>query len=711
VTTVADMQHVGRSVARLDGPAKVTGTAPYAYEQPVSDPLHLYPVRSTVARGRVTSIDATAALEVHESVRVLTAENAHDLSASVPGDMRVLQDDIVHYHGQFIGAVLGATPEIARHAADLVRVSYEPADHDTELRADHPDRYAPEGIHDGSIVTDVVDGDVDAGLRGADVSVDLSYHTSGQHHVAMEPNTAVAIWDVVDGADHLTLYDSNQGAFVIQLFLAPMLGLTMAQLEVISPFVGGSFGSKTIPRPLHVLVALAARSVPGRPVKFALARRHTFVGTAYRSPTIQRVRLGARRDGTLTAIGHDVVVQTARFGEYGEPAAVSTRMLYAADSRSTTHRLVRLDVSMPGMMRAPGEAPGSFAVESAIDELAAELGIDPIELRIRNEPTVAADSGRPFSSRDLVWCLREGASRFGWAGRDPAPRRRLENGWWLGTGVAAASYARQHFPPSSATVRALVAGRYRVELAASDLGTGTFTILTQIAADALGVALEDVDVAIGSSALAPAVAAAGSMGTATWSEAIVGTVEEFRTTHGDAPAVGAHTTATPRPSADHEAFAMHAFGAQFAEVAVHADTGEIRTRRLLGAFDAGRVVNPLMARSQLVGGMLMGLSTALHEHSVVDHRYGHVVTDDLASYHVASHADVPEIDAFWLGTPDPHYSVLGTKGIAEIGIVGVAAAIANAAWHATGTRVRSLPITLDNFLTTEAAPSSSRSTR
>jgi len=353
-------------------------------------------------------------------------------------------------------------------------------------------------------------------------------------------------------------------------------------------------------------------------------------------------------------------------------------------------------------MRAPGEAPGSFALESAMDELAVALDIDPIELRIRNEPTIDPDSGRPFSSRELVWCLCAGATRFGWRERDPAPRRRLRDGWWIGTGVAGASYpCQRHFPPSSATVRALTDDRYRVEIAASDLGTGALTILTQIAADALGAELGHVEMAIGSSALPAALAGAGSMGTASWSEAILAATDTFRTTHGSTPTVGAQATATARPNASVKDFAMHAFGAQFAEVAVHADTGEIRTRRLLGVFDAGRVINPRTARSQLVGGMIMGLSMALHEHSVTDHRYGQVINHDLASYHVAAHADIPEIDAVWLGTPDPHYNTLGAKGIAEIGTVGVAAAIANAAYHATGIRVRSLPITLDNFLTAE----------
>jgi len=700
VTTTADLRFVGRSIERLDGPAKVTGTAPYAYEQPVSDPLYLYPLRSTIARGRVTCLDTADASAVHESVRILTPHNAHRLPDWAPADLRVLQDDSVAYHGQFVGAAIASTPEVARHAAELVRISYQPTAHDTQLRVDHPDRYAPEKVLDGSLVADVSHGDLDAGLIVADVALDLTYRTSGEHHVAMEPNTTVAIWNVIEGTDHLTLYDSNQGAWVIQAFLAPVLGLDASQLEVISPFVGGSFGSKTFPRPLHVLVALAARSVPGRPVKFALSRQHTFVGTAYRTPTIQRVRLGARWDGTLTAIGHDAVEQTARYGEFAEPTAVSSRMLYAAPARSTTHRLVPLDVCIPGFMRAPGEAPGSFALESAMDELAVELGIDPIELRIRNEPATDPDSGRPFSSRELVWCLREGATRFGWPERDPTPRHRLKDGWWIGTGVASASYPRQqHFPPSSATVRALTNDRYRVELAASDLGTGALTILTQIAADLLGVELGSVEVVIGSSSLPRALAAAGSMGTASWSEAIIAATDTFRATHGCTPVVGAHVTATAGPSADEKDFAMHAFGAQFAEVAVHADTGEIRTRRLLGVFDAGRVINPRTARSQLVGGMIMGLSMALHEHSVMDHRYGQVINHDLASYHVAAHADIPEIDAVWLGTPDPHYNTLGAKGIAEIGIVGVAAAIANAAYHATGVRVRSLPITLDNFFT------------
>jgi len=649
----------------------------------------------------MTAVDTADASAAHESVRILTAHNAHRLPAWAPADLQVLQNHDVAYHGQFVGAVIADTPEIARHAAELVRISYDPAAHDTELRADHPDRYAPEKLLDGSLLADVTDGDLDAELTVADVVVDLTYRTSGQHHVALEPNTTVAIWNVTDGTDHLTLYDSNQGAWVIQAFLAPVLGLQPSQLEVISPFVGGSFGSKTFPRPGQVLVALAARSVPGRPVKFALSRQHTFVGTAYRTPTIQRVRLGARSDGTLTAIGHDVEQQTARYAEFAEPTAVSSRMLYAARARSTTHRLVPLDVGIPGFMRAPGEAPGSFALESAMDELAVALGIDPIELRIRNEPAIDPDSGRPFSSRELVWCLRDGATRFGWRERDPAPRHRLRDGWWIGTGVAGASYpCQRHFPPSSATVRALTDDRYRVEIAASDLGTGALTILTQIAADSLGVDLEDVEMAIGSSTFPRALAAAGSMGTASWSEAIIAATDTFRATHGSNPVVGAHTTATPHPNAANKNFAMHAFGAQFAEVAVHADTGEIRTRRLLGVFDAGRVINPRTARSQLVGGMIMGMSMALHEHSVMDHRYGQVINHDLASYHVAAHADIPEIDAFWLGTPDPHYNTLGAKGIAEIGTVGVAAAIANAAYHATGTRVRSLPITLDKFLAT-----------
>jgi xanthine dehydrogenase YagR molybdenum-binding subunit len=697
MTAPVRTRSVGRPIERLDGRGKVTGTAPYAYDQPVAEPMYLYPLRASHPRATLLSMDGSAALAVHDSVRLLTADNAPRLPAGAPAALRVLQDADIAYYGQFIGAVLADTPEIARHAAALVTVAYDILGHDTEVRADHPDRYAPDMLHNGHSPPDADRGDWDAAVQAADAYVDRIYRTPGHHHVPLEPHTTVAIWTVEDGTEQVTLYESTQGAAVLQLRLAPALGLRPDQLKVIAPFVGGGFGAKVTPQAHHILTVMAARAVPGRAVKFAMPRRHTFVGTSYRTPTIQRVRLGARSDGSLTAIGHDSVQQTARHGEFTEPAALGSRSLYGSYAHSSSHRLVPLDVSVPGFMRAPGEGPGSFALESAMDELAVELGIDPVELRIRNEPATDPDSGRPFSSRDLIWCLRVGARRFGWGDRDPAPRTRQEGEWWLGTGVAAASYPFQAFPPSSAAVHALPGGRYRVELAAADIGTGAWTILSQIAADALDVAVPDVDVVIGSSSLPFALAAVGSAGTTAWSEAVLAAVAAFRSRHGAAPPVGAQAEGRAAPDTEGAKFARFSFGAQFAEVAVHADTGELRVRRMLGAFDVGRVINPRTARSQLIGGMVMGLSMALHEESVMDHRYGHVVNHDLASYHVAAHADVPDMQALWLGVPDPRHNTLGAKGLGEIGVVGVAAAIANAAWHATGRRVRELPLTVDDF--------------
>ncbi|MCI2423283.1 xanthine dehydrogenase family protein molybdopterin-binding subunit [Saccharopolyspora sp. K220] len=688
---------VGQPLPRVDGPAKVRGLARYAYEQPVHEPLYLYPVTSTTTRGKVTAIDTSRARAVHRSVQVITHETAARLPQAAGPDLLILQDPAIAYHGQFLAAVVADTPEIAKQAADLVTVTCETADHDTELRPDHPARYKP-GPLNGGYPPDSAEGDVETALRTAAVTLDQTYSAPGYHHVPMEAATTTAIWTTAGGVDHLTLYDSNQGAAFLRSMLAPALGLAPDQVDVISPFVGGAFGAKTLPRPHHILASLAAKAAPGRPVKLALARRHTFAGTGYRAPAFQRVRLGARHDGVLTAISHDVVQQTSRYSDFGEQTAVQTRMLYAGANRSTTHRLVPLDVSMPSVMRAPGEGPGSFAFESAMDELAEKIGIDPIELRVRNEPKVDPESGRPFSSRLLVPALREGARRFGWASRNPEPRARLKDGWWHGTGVAAASYPRPPFPQSSASVRALGEGRYEVGVSAADIGTGAWTILAQVAADALQVRVADVNLQIGSSAQPFAMPAAGSGGTMFWSDAIIGAVEEFRKQHGRTPPTGATTTATPAKDPEQDRYSMHAFGAQFAEVRINADTGEIRVSRMLGVFDVGRIINPRTARSQLIGGMTMGLSMALHEESVMDNRYGHVMTQDLASYHFAANADVEHIEAAWLGEPDTHQNRLGAKGLGEIGLVGAAAAIANAAWHATGIRVRALPLTLDKFL-------------
>jgi xanthine dehydrogenase YagR molybdenum-binding subunit len=702
MTGLLDPRAVGQDLARLDGWAKVTGTAPYAFEQVVDRPAYLYPLQATVARGRVRSVDDSAAREIDGVLGVLTHENAPRLASDKDPELWLLQSDTVAFRGQVVGAVVAETQESARHAAGLVAVEYDQQPHQVELRADSPDLRTPDTVlPEQPAVTD--EGDVEAGLAAALVVVDEVYTTPMEHNNPMEPHATTAVWqDGTAGGDgiRLTLYDSTQGASWTASVVAEVFGLDPAQVRVISPYVGGGFGSKAFVHAHVVLAAMAAQLSRGRPVKVALTRQQMFALVGYRTPTIQRIRLGAGTDGRLSTLVHEVVEQTSRIKQIAEQTAASSRIMYAAPNRRTAHRLADLDVGVPTIMRAPGECPGMFAAEVAMDELAVACGLDPIELRSRNEPDLDPETGLPFSSRNLLRCYAEGARRFGWDRRDPRPGVRLEGAWRVGTGMAASTYPAVWMPGSAATVR-YGGGRYLIRIAAAEIGTGAWTTLTQIAADALSVPVDAVQVEIGDSALPPGSVAGQSAGTASWGSAILVAARAFRQQHGSDPAEGAETLAGPGSASDNPArpgYALHSFGAQFAEVRVHADTGEIRATRMLGVFDAGRIINPRTARSQFVGGMTMGLSMALHEHSVVDPRFGHVVTHDFADYHIAANADVRQIEAYWLDEPDPHANALGARGIGEIGVVGAAAAIANAAWHATGIRVRQVPITADMFL-------------
>ncbi|HEY3630369.1 MAG TPA: xanthine dehydrogenase family protein molybdopterin-binding subunit [Jatrophihabitantaceae bacterium] len=694
------MSAVGTPMQRRDGHAKVTGAAPYAFEQPVTGPLYVYPVTSTIARGRVTDLDASAADALDGVVAVLTHENAPRLASDDDRELWVLQSAEVGFRGQFVAAVVAASAEIARHAAALVRVSYASQDHDAELSADRGDLYAPDTVNP-SYPTDTSDGDVDAALADAKVTLDATYRTPMEHNNPMEPHATVAVW----AGETLILYDSTQGVHATKSTLAPLFGLDPDQVRVVSPYVGGGFGSKGQPHAHNVLAGLAAKAVEGRPVKLALTRQQMFALAGYRTPTIQRLRLGADGDGRLTAIAHDVVEQTSRIKEFAEQTATPTRMLYAAPTRRTTHRLARLDVPVPSWMRAPGVCPGMYALECAMDELAIACGLDPIEFRIRNEPDVDPESGKPWSSRNLVACLREGADRFDWQRRDPTPGVRRHGGWLTGTGVAASTYPVHRLPGSAARISLDAESHYRVQIGAADIGTGTWTTLAQIAADALGVPVGDVDLEIGDTALPMASVEGGSSGITCWGSTIVEAARRFRERYGPNPQPGDAADASLPDNPAEDEYAMHAFGAQFAEVRVHADTGEIRVPRLLGVFAAGRIINPRLARSQFIGGMTMGLSMALHEQSVLDPRFGHVVNHDLAEYHVAVNADVGDLDAVWIDEHDPHVNPMGSKGIGEIGVVGTASAIANAAYHATGIRMRDLPITADKMITSLAAAS------
>lgn len=688
---------VGAGIDRIDGPAKVRGTAPYAYEQDPGEPIaHLAVVQSTVNHGRITRLDPTCAEAMPGVIAVLTPANAPRLGEGLASDLPVLQSLDVHYQGQVVAAVVAETSEIAKSAVGAVVVEYAAQPPDVVLSTDRPDLYAPDQLMAG-FDTDSVIGDVDGALAAAAVSIDVTYETPTQHNNPIEMHTSMARWD----GDSLTLWDANQGPHNIVNDLVAGFGLESDQVRVISPYVGGAFGSKAFTHPNQMLAAMAARVV-GRTVVFELSRQQMFCLVGHRTPTIQRMRLGADADGRMTAISHEVVEHTSRISEFAEQTATPTRVLYAAANRRTTHRLARLDVPPPTIMRAPGETPGMFALESAMDELAVAVGMDPVELRIRNEPDRDPERDVPWGERHLVECLRTGAQRFGWAGRNLQPGVRTDGRWLVGTGVASATYPTRR---RKAQCRITVDGhgRYTVEIDGSDIGTGAWTALTQIAADALGTDMGTVELRIGDSRLPFAGGAGGSTGLASWGSAIVFTARDLRTRldeefGGQLPPDGVVVTGGVDGESPHaETHSMHAYGAHFVEVRVDRDTGEVRVPRATSVFDAGTIVNAKTARSQLLGGFCMGVSMALHEESVADERFGHYVNHDLAEYHVATNADIGEIDISWLDVEEPLANPVGLKGIGEIGITGAAAAVANAYWHATGLRIRDLPITPDKY--------------
>jgi xanthine dehydrogenase YagR molybdenum-binding subunit len=684
--SVAARGAVGRVLARVEGPEKLTGEARYAFEHQPEGALYASIVGATVARGEVRALHAGEALAHPGVVGLLSHQNAPRL-VQASGELCVLQSPRVAYRGQIVAAVLGESPEAAREGARLLRVEYASEDHDVALRAGHPGLYRPEQVNP-AFPSDTRTGDFDGEFARSQVQVDVTLQTPWLHNAPMEPHATVARWGA--GAE-LTLWDSTQGASSVARAVAEAFGLEPGRVRVISPHVGGGFGSKGTPRPHVILAALAARAC-GRPVKLAVTRQEMFQLTGYRTPTIQRLRLGSDREGRLRAIGHDALEQTSTVDEFAEQTAVVSRMMYAALARRTTHRLVALDVPTPSWMRAPGECPGTFGLEAALDELAYACDIDPVELRLRNVPAVEPESGRPFSSHGLADCLREGARRFGWQPRDPKPGIRRDGEWLVGTGVASSVYP-VYRQPSVARARR-EDGRFVVQIAAADIGQGARTILTQLAADALETEVENVQIEIGDSALPPASVAGGSSGSASWGTAVVRACEQLRRSGADDVTVD---TAQELEQLERR-FAQYAFGAQFVEARVSTVTGEVRIPRALGIFAAGRILNPATARSQLLGGMTMGLGMALLEEGVLDCRYGDVLNHDLAQYHVASYADFPGLEVDWVQESDEHLGPTHGKGIGEIGIVGTAAAVAAAVFHATGRRFRRLPIGVADVL-------------
>ena len=705
---------IGQPVSRVDGRQKVTGGATYAAEFGVPGQAQGAIVRSTIANGRIASIDTAAAERAPGVVTVLTHRNAPRLAyrahkAVVDPDvgerLHVLQDDRVSHQGQPIALLIADTLEQANHAATLVRITYAPETESTDITRVQPVMPTRQQTDQGERrPSETRRGDPERALAAAEVKVDQTYVIPRENHNPIEMHATIAAWD----GDRLTLWDKTQWVHNTADEIAAVFGIPAQNIRVVSPFVGGAFGSGLRTWPHVTLAALGAR-VARRPVKVMLSRREMYYSVGYRPHTVQRVALGASRDGRLAAIVHDGYQETSAYEEFTEALLNPSRFLHSCPSVYTRHRLAPMNVHTPTYMRAPGEVSGIFALESAMDELAVALNIDPIELRLRNEPEQDEFKKLPFSSRSTRGCYRVAGERFGWSRRNPEPRSMRDGRWLIGWGMAGATYP-MNYAPASAMARLLPDGTAEVMSAASDMGPGTWTSMTQVAAETLGLPIERVKFMLGDTRLPRAPVHGGSLTMASVGSAVQAacrTAREQALARGGANDVAdavrrigqpVEVLADVKPGDESQRFSMHAFGAVFVEVAVDPDLGETRVRRIVGAYGAGRIGKPKTTRSQCIGGMIGGIGMALMEHSVVDGRNGRIPNANFAEYEVPVHADAPPLmDVIFVEEHDPHVNPLGVKGVGEIAMVGVAPAITNAIFHATGKRIRELPVTPDKL--------------
>jgi xanthine dehydrogenase YagR molybdenum-binding subunit len=741
--TPANVRHgsnIGQPLTRREGVLKVKGQARYAADNHPPGMLHAVMAVASIARGRVAFLDVQAAKNHPGVIEVMTPANrpplAEDPDAKTNPFMfrlDLLQNDRVRYANQPIAVVIATTLEAATEGAALLAPRYEALAPRVGLDAD--ESFVPPAVGVGN-PSEMHRGDVEAGLAAASKRIDATYETPTQYHNAMEPHAIVVAWD----GERLSIDTPSQGLAMAQGRIAGLFGIAPEKIHIRSPYLGGGFGSKGLISGPQILGILAAQLV-GQPVKLVLRREHMYGPVGHRAPTRQRLRIGIDGDGLLTAIDHHARTASSTFDDFFEPAADASHTLYASPAISTSHEAVRIDTGTPLFMRAPGEATGSIALESAIDEAAFAAGMDPLAFRLKNYAEVEPISGKPFSSKALRECYAQGAARFGWSKRPFAPRQmRDDAGLLVGWGVGTATFPALMF---QAEARAAIRGDGSgvMEIGAHDMGQGAWTALAQIAADGLG--LDEVEFRSGSSDLPDAGIAGGSAHTATAGMAIhnagaavIAKLADLATGDERSPLFGAGNAgvtarggrlfrrddesrsesyadilkraglseidARGKGAADPAAqstYAMHAHGAVFAEVKVDPDLGQIRATRLVGAFAAGRVINPRMVQSQIYGGMIWGVSFALHEEAITDHRSGRIMNANLAEYHVPVNADVPHLEAIMIEEHDPHVNALGIKGVGEIGVTGSAGAVANAVWHATGVRLRRFPIRIDDLVT------------
>ena len=714
---IDQLKVVGQPVDRIDGQRKTTGLAPYAAERHdvVAGQVHGFIVGAAIATGRIVAIDLSEARAAAGVIAIVTADNAGKLAlGDFIGAAPLAGPRVLHYH-QAVAVVVAETFEQARAASHLVKVQYLAEPGAFDLAAAQPAAVRPQRIPDGAL------GDFDRAFATAPVSVDARYTTPDQSHAMMEPHATIAAWN----GDRLTLWTSVQTIDWSARDVAKSLRIDKGKVRISSPYIGGGFGGKATSMADAILAAVAAR-VSGRPVKLVLTRTLMANNTTHRPATLQRVRIGADREGRIVAIGHETCSGNIPNG-FPEPATVQTPLLYAGANRMTRTRLAVLNLPEGSSMRAPGEASGMMALEVAMDELAEQVGIDPVQLRILNDTQVdPADAARPFSTRKLVEALRIGAERFGWRQRNAKPASRREGRWLVGMGVASAVRGART-RNSGARVRLDRHGVVTVETDMTDIGTGSYTIIAQTAAEMMGVGLDKVVVRLGDSDFPVTVGSVGQRGATSSTSGVYAACVKLREAvarqlhfHGadiqfaDGE-VRSSTRRMPLASAARggdlvaedlvefgeslpKAYAQETFGAHFVEVAVDSYTGEIRVRRMLAVCAAGRILNPKTARSQVIGAMTMGVGAALLEDLAVDKRHGFFVNHDLASYEVPVHADIPSLEVVFLDEVDPTISPMKAKGVGELGLSGVAAAVANAVYNATGVRVRDYPITLERLL-------------